>query len=60
MNFLKMIKKCLLIAEKLEEKYKGHWNCSVIKDGDASFYYNDYYMKIKYDNYTIKISKINL
>ena len=52
-------KKCLLIIEKFEEKYKGHWNCSVIKDGDAAFYYNDYYMKIKYGNYTIKIGKIN-
>ena len=53
-------KKCLLIEEKFEEKYKGFWNCSVIKDGDASFYYHDFYMKIKYGNYTIKICKICL
>ena len=52
-------KKCLLISEKFEEKYSGHWNCSVIKDGDAAFYYDDYYMKIKYGNYTIKIANKN-
>ena len=34
-------KKCKLIAKKFEEKYSGYWNCSVIKDGDASFYYDN-------------------
>ena len=52
--------KCLLVSEKFEEKYKGFWNCSFIKDGDSATYYNDYFMKIKYGNFTIKISKINI
>ena len=53
-------KKCLLMAEKFEEKYKGCWNSSFIKNGDTSFYYQDFYIKIKYGNYTIKLGKLNL
>ena len=52
--------KCLLVIEKFKEKYKGFWNCSFIKDGDSATYYNDYFMKIKYFNFIIKISKINI
>ena len=49
--------KCTLVIEKFEEKYNYYWDCSFIKDGDSSCHYQDYYMKIRYKNYTIKISK---
>ncbi len=49
--------KCILVSEKFEEKYKGYWNCSFIKDGDCATYYSDYFMKIRYGNYKIKIVK---
>ena len=49
--------KCRLIMEKFEEKYNGYWSCSFIKIGDSSTYYQDYYLKIRYKDYTIKISK---
>ena len=52
--------KCLFVAKKFEDYYKGYWNCSFIKDGDDSFYFDGVNIKIKYEGYTIKIAKVLL
>ena len=50
--------KCLLVSNKLEEKYGFKWCSSFIRQGDCCILSNDYYMKIKYKDYTIKIGKV--
>ena len=51
------LEKCRLISEKFKEKYGKKWGVSIIKNGDSLFYYHDYYLKIKYKDYKIKIMK---
>ena len=51
--------KCLLVIKHFEERYGGYWSCSFIKDGDCANHCLNYYVKIKYYNYTIKITKTN-
>ena len=52
------IEKCKLIASKFEERFKHRWGVSIIKKGESLFYYNKYYLKIKYKDYIIKIMRI--
>ena len=49
--------KCIFVSEKFEESYGGNWSCSFIKSGDSSVIYYDFYGKIKYGDYSIKIAK---
>ena len=49
--------KCLLVSQKFSEKYGGKWCASFIKEGDCTIWYDGYYFKIKYKDYTIKIGK---
>ena len=51
--------KCTLISAKFEERYGGFWSCSLNKIGCGSsiFYYFGYFIRIKYDNYLIRIAK---
>ena len=50
-------KKSDFVAGKFEEKYGNEWVASFIKDGDYRFWYHDYYIKLKYKDYKIKIGK---
>ena len=47
--------KCEFIMTKFEEKYGGKWGTSFLKNGDSAYWYNGYYIKVKYGGYTIKI-----
>ena len=49
--------KCLLIVNKFHEHYGGYWCCSFFKEGESIFNYIDYFIRIRYDNYIIKIAK---
>ena len=51
------LEKCKLISSKFEEKYHHTWGVSMIEKGDSLFYYDKYYIKIKYKEYTIKIMR---
>ena len=51
------LEKCKLIASKFEEIYHNSWGVSIIEKGDSLFYYDKYYMKIKYKQFTIKIMR---
>ena len=51
------LEKCRLISNKFHEKYGHKWGVSIIKDGDSLFYYHDYYLYIKYKDYSIKIMR---
>ena len=50
--------KCLLVSGKFEEKYGFRWCSSFIRQGDCCMWYNDYYMKMIYKDYIIKIGKV--
>lgn len=52
--------KCNFVSTKFEEKYGGNWLTSFIKNGDVRFWYNGgVFLKLKYKDYNIKISKIS-
>ena len=46
-----------IILIKFEEKYEGDWCCSFAKEGGACYHFYDYFLKILYGDYTIKIAK---
>ena len=50
-------KKCELVSIKFEEKYGGCWGCSFLKNGDTCYVYQDYFIKLRYNDYIIKILK---
>ena len=54
-NFYKM---CEFVSLKFEEKYKGDWGTSIIKEGDSCFVYIKFCITMKYKDYTIKINKL--
>ena len=43
------------VCQKFEEKYGGSWSTSFIKNGDSSIVCSDYFIKVKYGDYRIKI-----
>ena len=49
--------KCKIVSDKFEEKYGGYWTVSFIKIGDMINAYNNYFIKVKYGEYIIKISR---
>ena len=49
--------KCEFVSIKFEEKYGGNWGASFLKNGDSCYVYRNYYIKVKYGDYTIKILK---
>ena len=49
--------KCKIVKNKFEEKYGGDWAVSFIKSGDMINAYNNYFIKVKYGEYIIKISR---
>ena len=51
------LEKCRFIQTKFEEKYGHKWDVSIIEDGDSLFFYDKYYLKIKYNDYIIKIMR---
>ena len=51
------LEKSCLVVEKFDEKYGGDWGCSFIKNGNMAVHYYDYYIKVKYGGYQIKIAK---
>ena len=52
--------KCVFVSNKFGEKYGGNWSISFIKNGDVCFWSKDYYIKLRYNDYKIKIGKIDL
>ena len=52
-------KKCELISIKFEEKYGNSWGCTLIKkgEGDSCYPYINNYIKLKFNNYLIKIMR---
>ena len=49
--------KCKIVSDKFEEKYAGYWAVGFIKSGDMTNVYHNYYIKVKYGGYIIKISR---
>ena len=49
--------KCLIVKHKFEEKYGGIWPASFIKGGNSATLYYDYWIKLYYEGYLIKIGK---
>ena len=47
--------KCLLVKKQFEEKYGGYWGVSFLKTGDSVYDAFDYYIKVNYGGYKIKI-----
>ena len=49
--------KCLFVQDKFEGKYGDLWGASFIKNGDAINRYFDYFIKVRYAGYTIRIMR---
>ena len=49
--------KCKIVENKFEEKYGGYWTDSFIKNGNMINVYYNYFIKVKYGEYLIKISR---
>ena len=50
-----------LIVDKFEERYGGHWSCSLMKKGEGASCFGTvgYFIKLKYGDYKISIAKTN-
>ena len=46
-----------MVRKKFEEKYGGEWGCSFIKNGGWAVHFYNYYIKVKYGGYLIRIIK---
>ena len=60
-EFNTIFKKCEIIRKKFEEKYGGHWVVGMFQNNlnDLSSRYDKYCICVIYNNYTIKIFKLN-
>ena len=51
------LEKCRFIQTKFQEKYGRKWGVSIVQEGDSLFFYDKYYLKLKFKDYTIKIMR---
>ena len=52
--------KCKIVSDKFEEKYGGYWAVSFIKSGSVVNVYYDYFIKVKYGGYLIRITRTHV